>query len=91
MTIFLCFFLLRALQKRVPSAESNVDAEAAARAQAQWRLELDKCAAGGRCVATVVTNAVSTFVDVRAAFGQRQFYAQQPVEVYVDVRCEFQN
>ena len=70
------------LKGKIPSAPDGVDALDQG-AINSWKNQLEN---GPNCVATVVTNTVSSFAQVKASFKRKQFPSQLPVQMNVSVR-----
>jgi hypothetical protein len=82
----LCLRYFLALQKHVPPAEPDMIVESAEEIKKNWQVELERISANKTCITTIITNTVSSFVEVKATFAKRHFYAEQPLEVSVHIR-----
>ena len=82
----LCLIYFLALQKHVPPAEPDMNVESAEEIEKIWQVELERISANKTCITTIITNTVSSFVEVKATFAKRHFYAEQPIEVSVHIR-----
>ena len=81
--------LVGILNKKIPPPplDSGEDLDSARFGPAS-RLWADQFAslADGACITTIVTNTISSFVEVKATFTQKQFPAEDVVEIEVHVR-----
>jgi hypothetical protein len=75
--------LIGILQKRIPPPPP--DSTAVSLATQLWADQFASLASGA-CVTTIVTNTISSFVEVKATFTQKQFAAEDVVELEVHVR-----
>ncbi|KAK4015014.1 Trafficking protein particle complex subunit 11 [Daphnia magna] len=74
--------LVGILQKRMPpSPPDSCDYSSATQLWADQFASLAK----GACITTIVTNTISSFVEVKATFTQKQFAAEDVVELEVHV------
>lgn len=78
--------LLAILERKVPSVpKTEADPEALEKATAYWSHQLANLPPK-TCVTTIVTNTISSFIEVKATFGDKQYGAHDPVEIEVHVR-----
>ena len=63
-----------------------MNVESAEEIEQIWQVELERISANKTCITTIITNTVSSFVEVKATFTKRHFYAEQPIEVSVHIR-----
>ncbi len=75
------------LQKKIPPPpqHANEDLDFGRPATHLWADQFASLA-DGACITTIVTNTISSFVEVKATFTQKQFAAEDVVELEVHVR-----
>jgi len=78
--------LIGILQKKVPGPESDIDAALVAQTNQQWESELEAVEKdNSRVVTTIITNTISSFVEVKATFDTKEFSAEKAIVVNVHV------
>lgn len=76
--------LIGVLEKKIPPPPADVNQETLPSALQLWKDHLASLA-DGSCLTTIITNTISSFVTVKATFTQKQFAAEELVEVEVHV------
>ena len=78
--------LLGILERKVPRAfKIEAEPEVVEKATIYWTHQLANLPPK-TCITTIVTNTISSFVEVRATFVDKQFGAHDPIEIEVHVR-----
>ena len=68
----------------LPPGGDSTDASASA-AIRMWTERLNALPEGS-CLSSVVVNTISSLVAIKASFTQREFDAQEPIRIQVDIR-----
>ena len=70
----------------MPGAECDIEAGLVNQTISLWENELERIEKENCCmITTIITNTISSFVDVKATFSHRQFSAEKPIVVNVHV------
>lgn len=75
------------MKKKVPSPESGIDAALVSKTHQLWIDELETVEKeNSRIITTIITNTISSFVEVKATFSTNEFSAEKPIVVNVHIR-----
>ena len=75
------------MKKKVPSPESGIDAALVSKTHQLWIDELETVEKeNSRIITTIITNTISSFVEVKATFSAKEFSAEKPIAVDVRIR-----
>jgi len=75
------------MKKKVPSPECEIDAALVTKTNQLWKDELETIEKDNdRLITTIITNTISSFVEVKATFSAKEFSAEKPIAVDVRIR-----